>query len=447
MSIDKQVHDTAYTGSKNNGHGQLTALETDLSIVIPALHEGPNLAILLPQLQDLFRSRNISHEILVVTRNADAETLETARRWDAKVLEQAGPGYGGALTTGFRRAKGKYVLTMDADLSHQPTFILDLWAMRNQAEVIIASRYVKGGSAEMPKSRFWLSRVLNKFFSRGLSIPVRDLSSGFRLYKSELVKTKEFAAHNFDILPEILVKVYSEGWQVKEVPFQYAPREHGSSNARVFVFGLAYLRTFYALWKLRNSVLSADYDDRAYNSPIWLQRYWQRSRYRHITELIKGEGKVLDVGCGSSRIIGALPEGSVALDVAKRKVRYARKFQKLLVEGSGFNLPFADKSFPCVLCSQVIEHVPFDSPILAELDRVLAPGGLLVLGTPDYDRWEWVYIEKVYGKVAPGAYADEHITHYNRQQLIDIFEKRGYKLEATRYILRGELILALRKLP
>jgi ubiquinone/menaquinone biosynthesis C-methylase UbiE len=358
------------------------------------------------------------------------------------VLEQEGPDYGSALTTGFRSAKGKYILTMDADLSHQPTFILDIWNRRRQAEVIIASRYVKGGTAVMPKSRFWLSRVLNQFFSRGLSIPVRDLSSGFRLYKAELVRDKDFTAHNFDILPEILVKVYSEGWQVKEVPFHYAPRKHGSSNARVFIFGLAYLRTFYALWKLRNSVLSADYDDRAFNSPIWLQRYWQRSRYRHITELIKGEGKVLDVGCGSSRIIGALPEASVALDVANRKLRYARKFKKLLVVGSGFNLPFADKSFPCVLCSQVIEHVPFDSPILDELDRVLAPGGLLVLGTPDYDHWKWVYIEKVYGKVAPGAYADEHITHYNRQQLIDIFEKRGYKVEATRYILRGELILA-----
>ncbi len=446
MSNNKQVLDTHYTTITNNGNKHLTSLEIDLTIVIPALHEGPNLAILLPQVQDLFLDRDISCEILVVSRNTDAETLEVGERFGVTIIEQEGPGYGSALTTGFRKAKGKYILTMDADLSHLPTFILDLWAKRDQAEVIIASRYIKGGTADMPKSRFWLSRILNQFFSRGLSMPVRDLSSGFRLYKASLIKDQEFKAHNFDILPEILVKVYAEGWQVKEIPFHYSPRKHGSSNARVFIFGLAYLRTFYYLWKLRNSVLSADYDDRAYNSLIWLQRYWQRSRYKHITELIKGEGKVLDVGCGSSRIIGALPDGSVALDIATRKVRYARKFKKLLVEGSGFNLPFADKSFPCVLSSQVIEHVPFASPILSELDRVLTPGGLLVLGTPDYARWEWVYIEKAYGKVAPGAYADEHITHYTRQQLIDIFEKKGYKLEATRYILRGELILALRKL-
>jgi 2-polyprenyl-3-methyl-5-hydroxy-6-metoxy-1,4-benzoquinol methylase len=98
-----------------------------------------------------------------------------------------------------------------------------------------------------------------------------------------------------------------------------------------------------------------------------------------------------------------------------------------------------------VVCSQVVEHVPKDSPILDELCRVLAPGGRLVLGTPDYARWEWVWMEKLYGKVAPGAYADEHITHYSRAELARIMEERGFKVEAARYILRGELIMAFRK--
>jgi 2-polyprenyl-3-methyl-5-hydroxy-6-metoxy-1,4-benzoquinol methylase len=115
------------------------------------------------------------------------------------------------------------------------------------------------------------------------------------------------------------------------------------------------------------------------------------------------------------------------------------------VRGSGFALPFEDASFPCVVCSQVIEHVPMDSPILGELCRVLAPGGRLVLGTPDYDRWEWVYTEKAYGFFKPGGYADEHIAHYTRAGLEAHFASLGYVLEATRYILRGELILAFRK--
>ena len=89
--------------------------------------------------------------------------------------------------------------------------------------------------------------------------------------------------------------------------------------------------------------------------------------------------------------------------------------------------------------------MPKESPIRAELVRVLKPGGRLVLGTPDYANWEWVVTEKLYGMFAPGAYADEHIAHYTRAELIDRFERAGFTHEATRYILRGELILAFRK--
>jgi SAM-dependent methyltransferase len=222
-------------------------------------------------------------------------------------------------------------------------------------------------------------------------------------------------------------------------------RGAGRSHARLVKFGWALFKTLVRMWRLRNSVESADYDFRAYDSPIWLQRYWQRTRHRIVMEFVRGHTSVLDVGCGSSRIIGALPPGSVAIDVLRRKLRYARRFGRPLVHASGFAVPFPDASFPCVVCSQVIEHVPKDSPILAELVRVLRPGGRLVLGTPDYANWEWVLMEKLYGFFAPGAYADEHIAHYTRAELIGRFTALGFTHEATRYILRGELILAFRK--
>jgi hypothetical protein len=83
--------------------------------------------------------------------------------------------------------------------------------------------------------------------------------------------------------------------------------------------------------------------------------------------------------------------------------------------------------------------------MLDELCRVVERGGRLVLGTPDYGNWQWVVIEKLYGFFARGGYAEEHITQYTRRDLVKMFEKRGFSLEATRYILQGELILAFRK--
>jgi SAM-dependent methyltransferase len=276
-----------------------------------------------------------------------------------------------------------------------------------------------------------------------LSLPSRDFSSGFRLYRASVVRGLTLEAQGYAILQEILVHAYADGWRVQEIALDYQASRPGQAQA--LGFGRDYLTTFMAMWRLRNSIQSADYDHRAHDSPIPLQRFWQRSRFRYLTDLIAGEGPVLDVGCGSSRIIGALPPGSVALDILLRKLRFARRFGRPLVNGSGFSLPFPDASFPCVVCSQVIEHVPMDSPILGELCRVLAPGGRLVLGTPDYANWEWVVTEKLYGIAAPGGYADEHIAHYTREGLIRHFEARGFTHEATRYILRGELILAFRK--
>jgi len=417
----------------------------DLSVIVPAHHEGRNLTALLPQLREVLRAQGIRAEVLVVTSGHDPEAEAAARAEGALVLEQRERGYGGALRMGFAQARGRYVLTMDADLSHPPHFLADLWRERHAAEILIASRYVSGGRARMPLARRLLSLTLNRFFARGLSLSVRDMSSGFRLYDARVVRGRDFDAHDFDILQEILVKAYAEGWRSAEVPFRYEPRAHGSSNARVIPFGIAYLRTFFALWKLRNSILCADYDDRAFDSAIFAQRYWQRERFRHVTELVPAGARVLDVGCGSSRIIAALPARSVAVDILLRKLRYARRFGRLLAQASGFSLPFPDQSFSCVVCSQVIEHVPRDSPILDELCRVLAPGGRLVLGTPDYGGWQWPVIEAIYARVAPGAYADEHITHYTRQELVALFDAKGYRLQATRYILRAELILAFDK--
>src|SRR2546427_12331348 len=85
-------------------------------------------------------------------------------------------------------------------------------------------------------------------------------------------------ARDFDMLEEILIRVHAEGWRILEIPFHYMSRGSGSSHVRLFKFGWAFAKTLVRMWRLRNSVAAADYDHRAFNSPIWLQRYWQRTR-------------------------------------------------------------------------------------------------------------------------------------------------------------------------
>ena len=373
-----------------------------------------------------------------------SECREFAVGTEVLIASANARGFGAAMRDAVAKASGDFILTLDADYGGPLSVIETLWTHRDEAEVLIASRYVSSSTAAMPALRRFTSRALNIAFRRGLSLGVLDGSSAIRLYHSKTLRALSLHADGYDILQEALVRAHIGGWRVREIPIAYTANGAIRTKAHL-ALAAGYISTFWKMWKLRNSIAAADYDFRAHDSAIPLQRYWQRSRYRHITELIANEGAVLDVGCGSSHIIAALAPGSVAMDILPNKLRFARRFEIPLVRASGFALPFADATFPCVLCSQVIEHVPMIPSMIDELCRVLAPGGRLVLGTPDYDRWEWVWMEKAYGLAAPGGYADEHISHYTREGLLADFARRGYAHEATRYILRGELILAFRK--
>src|SRR5215203_2234417 len=122
------------------------------------------------------------------------------------------------LSSGIAGARGDYVLTMAADLSHPPAFVGSLWRKRRSADVIIASRYVAGGSVATGRLHYVMSRALNTFFARGLDVPIADLSSDFRLYRRRALIGPVKHASRLDILPQILVQAFADGWQVLEVP-------------------------------------------------------------------------------------------------------------------------------------------------------------------------------------------------------------------------------------
>lgn len=415
-----------------------------LSVVVPVPHRESAVASTIRELRREITTLGMPAELVVAGHDV-SHLAPAIIEADARAVAAAHPGFASALRAGLEAATGGYVLTVDGECRDVAVAVRDLWNSRHAAEVIVASRYVPGARARMSVPRRIASRVVNAAFSRGLSLPVTDVSSVFRLYRRDVLAGQRLSGEDYDVLPESLVCALAGGWTVCEIPLRIDVARRERSISSLIGLGASYTRTFGSLWRLRNSIQAGDYDARAHDSIIPLQRYWQRQRYKHVTELIAGQGAVLDVGCGSSKIIGALPVGSVALDILPNKLRASRRYGKPLVQGSGLMLPFADASFRCVLSSQMIEHVPMESPILSELDRTLAPGGRLVLGTPDYDRWEWVGMEKAYGFFKPGGYADEHIAHYTRDGLIRRFTQLGYTLEDIRYILRGELILALRK--
>ena len=411
----------------------------DISVLIPTLNEEKNLIELIPNVKKTLEALGVKYELIIIDGGSKDRTVRIAIELGAVVVSEHRPGYSRALKTGFDVAKGKFLITMDADLTHEPKFITKMWQVKDGAELIIASRYIPGSKRQMEVFRAILSIVLNRFFSFSLSLPVKDLSSGFRMYSRRAIKSIDIEGVDFDGLQEILLKVYAKGWKITEVPFEYKVRKYGRSHIKLFKFGLSYLKTFFKIWQLRNSINCADYDYRAYYSRIPLQRYWQRRRYDIIMGFIKDKSSIVDIGCGSSKVIVDLPD-AIALDINFSKLLYLRKTNRKLINATIGNLPFKGSSFSCAICSQVIEHTK-EKEIFAELNRVLKNEGVLIIGTPDYDRVSWRIIERLYGFFHRGGYADAHITHYSHKTLADNLRKSGFKILDFKYILGSELIV------
>ena len=212
----------------------------DIFVVIPTYNESDNLPGLLSQILAL----PIPVGILVVDDNSPDGTGELAERYareyPGRVVVVHRPekqGLGTAYLAGFRRAMeldARRVMTMDADFSHHPRYIPDLVALSQEKDLVIGSRYVKGGGALNCKpSRLVLSWVANLAARAALGLHARDATAGFRLYRREVLETiplDSIFSSGYSFLVEMLYLVQECGWRVGETPIVFEDRRAGASK-------------------------------------------------------------------------------------------------------------------------------------------------------------------------------------------------------------------------
>ncbi|HBA61035.1 MAG TPA: glycosyl transferase family 2 [Elusimicrobia bacterium] len=225
--------------------------KTELSIVLPAYRERDNLALLLPEIKRVAAELTGAFEILVVDSFQPLdETAALCRGLGVRCVNRRGSdAYGDAVRTGISEAAGTYVVFMDADGSHAPAFLAELWQARESADVVVASRYVDGGRTDNSLALVLMSRTLNIIYSLVLGIPCNDISNSFKLYRGELLKGLALTTENFDIVEEIFYKLVKKvpGLRIKELPFRFEKRKHGETKRNLIVFMLSFLTTLIRL--------------------------------------------------------------------------------------------------------------------------------------------------------------------------------------------------------
>jgi dolichol-phosphate mannosyltransferase len=207
-------------------------------VCLPTYNERENLEPMLGALAD----KGVS--VLVIDDNSPDGTGELADRLAAQnghvaVLHRRHKeGLGPAYLAGFKQALAdpdvQLVLEMDADFSHDPADVPRLIAAAQDADVVLGSRYVRGGSIGS-----W--GAIRRFVSAGgslyarllLGVGVRDLTGGFKCFRREVLETLDLGAidsRGYAFQIETTYRALRAGFRVTEVPITFVDREHGGSK-------------------------------------------------------------------------------------------------------------------------------------------------------------------------------------------------------------------------
>ena len=216
----------------------------EISIVIPTLNEERNLPLVLKEAKSYMKRLKKKYEIIVVDGYSKDSTVKIAKRFGAKVIFDR-IGKGSALRKGMRIAKGKIIITMDADCSHQSSELgLLIEGIKAGYDICMGSRFIQGGGTEdMP----WYRKLGNKFFvflvNSIWGMHYSDLCYGYRSFRKSCIKKLNLETNGFGIETEIAIKAAKKKLRVLEVPSFEKRRAHGEGKLRTFKDGFSILKT------------------------------------------------------------------------------------------------------------------------------------------------------------------------------------------------------------
>ena len=201
-------------------------------VVIPTFNEAESIGMILDEL------KNLDVDVLVIDDGSPDATADIVRMHKVEVIEREGKqGLGSAYRTGFSigiQRGYSYIIEMDADGSHQMQDLQKMMEWIGSADLLIGSRWVSDGAIQnWSKFREYLSKSANTYANLLLSLGVKDTTSGFRIYTSELLKKMEVStirSEGYCFQIEMTRRAIARGGSIAEIPITFIERTHGKSK-------------------------------------------------------------------------------------------------------------------------------------------------------------------------------------------------------------------------
>lgn len=416
-------------------------MKPDLSLVIPAYDEAVRLPSTLERLERHFAASDLVVEVVVVDDGSSDGTRSVAEAWarrhrngrlTGRTLSISHRGKGAAVRAGMTVVTGEIAGYCDADSSAAPDAIDELYRRcRAGVDVTLSSRAAPGAVIEVhqPWYRERAGQLFNLFLRKLARIPYQDTQCGLKLFRApaaaEIFRHQRIDGFAFDA--EVVVLARELGFSLEEVPIRW--RHSPGSKVSMVRDSFAMARDLVRIVRrLRSGHLHAP---GPISDPVLERRadtevthWWHRAKRDlvvRVLEHLPATGPVVDVGCGAGAMLADVPVApAFGVEESEGAALHAQAVRPgAVVRGEGKALPFGDCSLGCVLALDVIEHHPRPEEMLAEIARVVRPGGFLVVTVPAYD-WMWSYADHVLG----------HYRRYTRRRLeADV---RGAGLEVVR---------------
>jgi len=453
------------------------------TVVIPTLNEVGNIPVLLNRLPS-----DYSELIFCDNGSSDGtvELIQSIIQNHPKIKLSEGTGtVSNAIYRGIMEASYSSIVVLDSDLSHPPELVSKVASLLQQYDFVLGTRYQKGGKSK--------DSLVNKFFSIALNLVTyplapkfSDRGSGFWGIRKSLVK-KTFRSfckpaleafvtcpvvsstqftYNFGCRQEGKSKL-GRGKSVlitaRDIVVLYCKKYSrfikyslvGGTGALLNLGLLAFFTQVCHIWYIYSALLStlvaflfnyyfnrmwtfssssssrldSDYEYKSWYQGNLIQKKWKRSIASWTLSVVENSKSIIEVGCGSSPLLGMLPGKVIGIDRDGGKLAYQRTRcngnVSLIQCNLGIDgypqLPKVDS----IICNNLLEHLTNPEDIIKWISSLVVEEGKVVLTVPNYSIKYTDWMEKLYGRLMPKSYAEDHYYQFTEETLDSICKDCG----------------------
>ena len=242
--------------------------KAEVSIIIPTYNESENIVQVLKSIGEHI-PKDIATEAIVVDDNSPDGTGKIVEDYINDAQNKTGytigvihrktkSGLSSAILDGIQHSTGETIVIMDSDFSHPPKIIPQLIEeiKTSKCDIVIASRFVPGGAINgWSTKRKLISKTAKGIAKAGLGVNESDPMSGFFAFRRKILEGIKFDAIGYKMLLEILVK--TKGAKVKEIPYTFTDRTHGSSKLDSSTM-LDYIKSVWRLYRYGHTAKVSD---------------------------------------------------------------------------------------------------------------------------------------------------------------------------------------------